>query len=558
MADDARAAHALRGAWLRQLPDRLAALHTAWAAVRQTGWDPGRLRHLRRQVHALTGSGTTFGFEEVSLRSRELEDLLTRMEARESELGDTDKETVERLLHRLLDVLPDPEEAGLRTDEAPPPLPEPREGEPLVYLVEDDAILGQRLAHQIVQFGYGVRVLPSGEALRRAMARERPDALVIDVMLPGGDLDGIDLASEFREAGGGELPIVFMSARGDIEARMAAVRAGGDAYLVKPVSAAAIVDELDPLTRRTMAEPHRVLIVEDDRAQAKVYARTLDRAGFITRVVHDPRELMGALVELRPDLILMDLYLEECSGLELAEVIRQQSAWVGIPIVFLSAETDARKQLHALQKGGDAFVTKPVALDHLVSSVAARVERSRTLRSFLTRDGLTGVLNHTALKERLVAALSHARRREVPLSYVMIDIDRFKQINDRYGHASGDRVLKGLAHLMQRRLRASDSIGRYGGEEFGVILPDTDAQRARKVIEEIAARFSRIRHTAQGESFTVTFSAGVADYPTFEGVQSLTHAADLAMYEGKRLGRDRVVVAEPPEDERAQAQSMNV
>ena len=185
-----------------------------------------------------------------------------------------------------------------------------------------------------------------------------------------------------------------------------------------------------------------------------------------------------------------------CNGMELAEVIRQLDAFVGIPIVFLSAESDLDKQLFAMGLGADDFLTKPIQPQHLISSVTNRISRSLILRSFMVRDSLTGLLNHTAIKDQLAREVAQTKRRVAPLAFAMVDIDHFKQVNDTYGHPAGDRVIKSLSRLLKQRLREADMVGRYGGEEFAVILSNTDGATAVKVLDSIRKDFSQLRHLA--------------------------------------------------------------
>ncbi len=255
---------------------------------------------------------------------------------------------------------------------------------------------------------------------------------------------------------------------------------------------------------------------------------------------------MEPLLEFAPDLILIDLYMPGCNGMELAKVIRQLDAFVGIPIVFLSAEGDPDKQLFAMGMGADDFLTKPIRPHRLVSSVSSRVRRSLQLRSFMVRDSLTGLLNHTAIKDQLEHEVAQTKRRRTPLSFAMVDIDHFKQINDTYGHPAGDRVIKSLSRLLKQRLRETDVIGRYGGEEFAVILTNTDRGTAMKVLEAIREDFSQLHHLADGREFSATFSCGVADVSYFGDAAKLCDAADKALYKAKRAGRNRMMQADMP------------
>jgi diguanylate cyclase (GGDEF)-like protein len=262
-----------------------------------------------------------------------------------------------------------------------------------------------------------------------------------------------------------------------------------------------------------------------------------------TAVVTNPMDILESLSEFRPELILMDVYMPGCSGMEVAKIIRQKDAFVSTPIVFLSAETDIEKQLAAMSLGGDDFLTKPILPWHLVSAVTARIERHRILRSFMIRDSLTGLLNHTKTKEQLDIEVAHAERRHSDLSFAMIDLDHFKSVNDTYGHVTGDKVLKSLSRLLRQRLRKTDIVGRYGGEEFGLVLVDMNGDTAVRILDEIREDFAKIRHYSREADFSVTFSCGVAAFPRYRTRSRLNEAADKALYEAKRRGRNRVVLA---------------
>jgi diguanylate cyclase (GGDEF)-like protein len=252
---------------------------------------------------------------------------------------------------------------------------------------------------------------------------------------------------------------------------------------------------------------------------------------------------MEPLEEFSPELILMDINMPGASGEEVAQVLRQQEIHVSVPIVFLSGETDKSRQLAAMGHGGDDFLVKPIQPEHLVSAVTSRIERYRALRNFMIRDSLTGLLNHTKIKEQLEIEIDRARRQQRPLSFAMIDLDHFKSVNDTYGHPTGDKVLKSLSRLLQQRLRKVDVIGRYGGEEFAVIFPDTSGPDAVRVLDGIRKDLVQIRQHGEKAEFSVTFSCGVASYPDFATPEAINNAADKALYRAKHDGRNRVVLA---------------
>jgi diguanylate cyclase (GGDEF)-like protein len=213
-----------------------------------------------------------------------------------------------------------------------------------------------------------------------------------------------------------------------------------------------------------------------------------------------------------------------------------------VPIIYLSAEDDVDKQLDAMSEGGDDFLTKPIQPRHLITTVRQRAARARSLHARMVRDSLTGLYNHTHILQLLDDARARALRNEQPLSFAMLDIDFFKKVNDTYGHPMGDRVIKSLAMFLKQRLRKSDYIGRYGGEEFAIVLPDTDAATALTVIEDIRQRFAEILHPAQPLDLSCTFSCGIAELQGREDGRSLAKNADLALYSAKHAGRNRSII----------------
>jgi diguanylate cyclase (GGDEF)-like protein len=213
-----------------------------------------------------------------------------------------------------------------------------------------------------------------------------------------------------------------------------------------------------------------------------------------------------------------------------------------------------------LALGGDDYLHKPVDGLHLATLVRARALRARALRQKIITDGLTGLLNHMALITEAQHHCALARRLKRPLSVAVIDLDHFKSVNDTYGHQAGDNVLRGLSRMLRQRLRRSDVIGRMGGEEFAIVMPDTSPQQAVQVIEAMRQAFSQLEYAAGGKAFQVTFSAGVAgtrpcgiecpkngsgsEAVICDDVAALVRRADEALYEAKHHGRNRISLAQ--------------
>ena len=411
----------------------------------------------------------------------------------------------------------------------------------LIYLIESDAELARNLTLQLGYFGYRVHVLERPSLLQAALDEAFPTAIILDVELPGSDLEVAEMAIKgLLEK---QIPVIFLSERRDLSARLSSVRAGSSAYMDKPVEVSKLIDKLDALTSVQLQEPYRVLIVEDSATQAEWCAYTLRQAGVLTHMVIDPAHLLDAMAEFNPELVLMDMYLPDCSGVELARVIRQMETYFSLPIVFFSEDVSFEKQLDAMRLGGDEFLTKPIDQSHLVAAVIPRVERYRMLRAMMVQDSLTGLINHSGLQQQLDFEVARARRQKTPLSFAMIDIDHFKKVNDSYGHPAGDRVLMSISRFLRQRLRKTDVVGRYGGEEFGSILTGTGGDPAQKVLDRIRDDFGRVEHPRGDSKFTVSFSAGIASLDSGASAGELVLAADQALYRAKKQGRNQVVLA---------------
>jgi diguanylate cyclase (GGDEF)-like protein len=285
---------------------------------------------------------------------------------------------------------------------------------------------------------------------------------------------------------------------------------------------------------RAGAPPSTVLLVDADGERAAELADRLADANV--RLVRTP--LAGAFQELLdrevPDLLLLGTRLADSDGFTVARTVRQDPRFALLPIVFLGT-AEVAERIEALRAGADDFLVCPVDSELLLQTVISRAERSRRLRETLHRDELTGLLNHATLMAELEHAVDYGRRHGGPLAFVVFDLDRFGEVNERFGQMVGDQVLLHVANVFRSNVRASDVIGRFGGEEFGMILRGGGAEGAavlaaklRRVLGEQAAT------TAEGVIIPLHVSVGWASYPA-DGLSAgeLTHAAMRAMRKAK-------------------------
>ncbi|MFB4394107.1 MULTISPECIES: diguanylate cyclase [unclassified Pseudomonas] len=508
-----------------------------WQRLQRGEWSSSGLGELCEANLRLQRYAERFEQPEHSSLSTSIGQTLDAIEANQTRLNSALIGELNRLMQRL-------SRTGLRKgdqlDDVPlPPLRKP------VYILLQDHDRAERLAQQLEFFGLGVQPLYSAEAFNASMVERLPSAIVMDVDFTGSG-QGIRLAAQAQQDQALNIPLLFFSHQEpDTATRLAAVRAGGQEFLTGTLEASSLLEKVERLTGPTQYDPFRVLVIDDSRAQAMHTERLLNSAGIITRTLSEPLRTMSELADFQPDLIILDMYMPDCTGMELAKVIRHNDRYVSVPIIYLSAEDDLDKQLDAMSEGGDDFLTKPIRSRHLVTTVRNRAARARHLKARMVRDSLTGLYNHTHILQLLEDCSFRARREAQPLSFAMLDIDHFKKINDRHGHPMGDRVIKSLALFLKQRLRKTDFIGRYGGEEFAIVMPNTGLEAAHKVLDEIRQRFAEIHYPAQPQDLQCTFSAGVVTLDDHLDALTMASVADEALYRAKHAGRNCVVRVEP-------------
>ncbi|RMH83389.1 diguanylate cyclase [Pseudomonas sp. AOB-7] len=500
------------------------------------------LQALRDQLHRLAGSAGTFGFVQLGQQARELEQQaerwLERLQRQQQGLGEfvaaLQQLGSQPLAATAVGEAPRPTRKAVRSDD----------GSRYIYILEEEAAAGESMRLTLNNFGYRAEHFNSIAGLDAALQQHLPDALIVDVNLPGESCSGLDYAAHLQQRLDAPLPLLVLTQQDDFATQLQAVRAGALGFFAKPVDIPQLESRLERCFAQQHGEPYRVLIVDDDQDLASRYSLVLRGAGMLVEVLREPAQIFAHLRDFNPEVVLLDVNMPDCTGPELAQIIRCNDDWLRIPIIYLSAETDIAKQMSALIKAGDDFVTKPISDNALVATVFSRAQRARLLSNALARDSLTGLLKHGDIKEQVAIELERALRSGDRASVAMLDIDHFKRVNDSHGHAAGDNVIRALANLLRQRLRRIDSLGRYGGEEFLAVLPDCPPEQARLILDEIRQRFAELRFIAEGGEFSCTLSAGIAGTDVHSDAEQLRERADKALYAAKHGGRNQVRLAE--------------
>lgn len=505
---------------------------------------------LRHRLHKLAGSAGTFGFHQLGRSARTLEQDLQAALARQTEEQRWALEQSRQRVAQLAESLNADESltANVGVEAAGGGA---GSDVPHIGLIERDEILADYIGHQLESFGYRVQHYCDPQAFLASDA-PGPDLLLVDHR--AGVAEHHPMPSGYWQSLLGNIgcPVIFTGGHEDFWARLEAVRAGADSYFVKPLDIPKIAARISRTLRDRHQGRERLLIVDDDQALLEHLATVLTHAGMVVETLSEPEMLLDRASDFQPELVLMDLYMPEVSGDELAALLRQFDQWSNLPILYLSQEREQQQRIDALIRGGDDFINKPVNDEYLIKTCRSRVRRLRAMEQAIALDGLTGLLRHANIKEALDTELQGAWRSGNPLSVVMLDIDHFKQVNDTYGHALGDVVISTVGTLMAQHFRRSDRLGRYGGEEFVAVLANCGAEEAERLINTLRIAFSEISFLDDRTRLSCTLSAGVADTETIptRDAEQLLKQADIALYRSKQAGRNCVSramsEAEPP------------
>jgi two-component system cell cycle response regulator len=420
----------------------------------------------------------------------------------------------------------------------------------------------------------------SGPEALAAIEKEAPDIVLLDVMMPG--MDGFEVCRRIKgNAQSAHLPVVMVTALDQVSDRVQGLESGADDFLTKPVNDVALFARVRSLVRlKTMVDElrlrqatgesmglvegqeaalteapgrGRILIVEDREQSAQRIAETLGRDHDV-EIVPQTTEAVVRAKGGDYDLVIVSLSLDRQDGLRFCATLRSLEATRQTPILIIADEGDIKRLVRALDIGVNDYLMRPVERSELVARVRTQLRRKRysdklrhslqlSLEMAIT-DQLTGLFNRRYMSRHLGTLITNANATGKPVSFLILDIDFFKQVNDTHGHDVGDEVLREFAGRISANVRGIDLACRYGGEEFVVVMPDTDLNFAYMVAERLrqAVADAPFRITPAPGNLPVTISIGVtASEGRNDTADALLKRADQALYRAKRDGRNRVV-----------------
>lgn len=495
-----------------------------------------------RTAHKLVGSLGTFGFKHGSQLAKELEGLFqTTCDAQN--LLTQAKPLIEELQTILTDdssISAMAQAEHSRSFQTSTTLTPQRS----LLVVEPDETFCKALRLESSTWKIAVSMASNLNLADRVLQDHVPDVVLLNI-----DCVRSDSARErFLQTLSGCRPspaFLALSNHESLTNRLQALELGAQTLLQKPTTPTQVFMALNRALEIASPLMAKVLVVDDDVQILDMVQRILRSKGFQTFGLQQSEQFWETLKTVQPDLLILDISMPGVNGLSLCQLVRNDFQWSWLPIIFLTGHTSVQTLQKAFFAGADDFITKPILHEEFVVRVMNRLQRSRLYRNQMEIDVLTGIANRRGGTRNFDQLLHLAIQSQRPLCLAALDLDHFKQVNDRYGHEEGDRVLHEFGEFLKRKCRTTDVLARWGGEEFIVgmlgLTREKGVQRMTEILQEWRAY---PLHTTQGKLLQVSFSAGIAQYP-LDGVdfQVLYRTADAALYKAKAAGRNRVIPA---------------
>jgi two-component system, cell cycle response regulator len=448
-----------------------------------------------------------------------------------------------------------------------------------ILIVDDDPLNVKLLASKLPEDQFEPITAFSGQEAMRKTLKNPPDLILLDIMMP--EMNGYEVSHWLKtNPTTQDIPIILVTALDGADDKIKGFEAGADEFLNKPVNTIELLARINSLLRlryyreqllsRTLSEKGfsggqttpdpaeaihpsgKILLVEDDEKDARMIQEYFAGESYQLETVNTGEAALDRIQKEGIDLVLLDVLLPGLNGFEVCQRIKGLHQTQDLQVVLITCLPDLENKIKGVEQGADDYLIKPINGRELKARIKVLIKKKHyidQLRNNFERalnsaiyDGLTGLHNQTYFKKFLEMELKRADRQRYPLGLMIIDIDDFKKINDRFGHLSGDLIIKDLAQVIKKNTREVDLSARYGGDEFVVVLPYTDQNETVRIVERIQKAVARYRESEESllqlESLTLSF--GIAFFP-YQGatMEELIRNADQSLYRSKQEGKNR-------------------
>lgn len=497
--------------------------------------NPDLYQQAKQEAHTLAGSLGTFGLSKGSKIARKIEQYL--QEANPA----TPPETA-RLSRLIIQLRQDVEHYSPEGSSDPS---QPIDDRPLLLIIDPDPELADILAVEAASRGLRTEIAADLTKAKEKLGLNQPSIVLFDPATSSIFQESLALLEAFSKQTP-PMPVVIFTAEGSLNNRLSVAQFGGRTFLQKPLQSSQVIEMVVQVLRQADNARAKVMVVDDDPKVLAILKTLLEPWGLKITTLADPQRFWETLEATSPDLLVLDVEMPHWNGIELCQVVRNDSRWNSLPIMFLTVHTDTDTVHRIFTAGADDFVSKPIAGPELVTRLINRLERIKLLQSLVEIDTVTGISNRRKATQDLEKLFSLAKRQKQSLCLAILDIDHFEQINDDYGHATGDEVLYHVGQLLRQSFRAEDVVGRWSGEEFVIGMYGITQAEGMQRLTQVLKKLHQTELIAQNKTpFHITASMGAAQFPeSASDLRSLYQEANQALHHAKLAERERCSTAE--------------
>jgi len=408
---------------------------------------------------------------------------------------------------------------------------------PLLLIVDPDRQLAQQLMCEAVDWGFRSAIATTLSEAETKIEQDAPTVVLLDPDITHPTTDSLRLLAKLSHQTP-SVPVLVLTSHDQLTDRLEVAQLGGHSFLHKPLPPAQVLKAIAQAAQQAKTAKQRVMVVDADPQILATLKEFLEPWGLSVTTLNNPQQFWETLKSCSPHLLILDVKMPAVSGVELCKIIRNNSRWGRLPIIFLTAHTDAAIVNQMFSVGADDFVSKPIVGPELVSRIINRLERIKLLQNAAETDYLTKLSNSHKSTQDLNKYLQLANQQEQPLCLAVLDLDNLKQINDRHGYNTGDMVMRQWGQLLRQTFRQNAVVARWESDEFVVALSSMIKADSIQRLTQLLATLHHRKFVAPDQTqFRITFSAGIAQYPD-DGtdLHSLYQAASEALHQSKVAG----------------------
>lgn len=523
-----------------EITEKIENVHQLWDKLCFVNWSAGAFKALRRMMLALVTQSKALGYDDVSDTSIRFISYLDIIIDAGQVPEEDQRYHISQMILSLKNAMSETEcELVVASEKHSSSVNVHEIGNrknKLVYIIDDDEQVAEFIAIQIRSSSYLVRLFARPYQMLDALMNESPAAIIMDIVFPDGNYSGIEAVNKVGELTGYKTPVILMSGRTDMSARIQAIRAGSEAYFIKPVNVTNIINRLDELVLHKDHTPYKVLIVEEDLTEAEICSNALELEGVRSKIVKNPLEVIQYIRSYNPDLVLMGDNLNVCKGAELTAVIRQEIDLETLPVVYLISGVKPKMMHITVYQQGDDYLTRPIDEDDLVNVVKRNIAISRRLTPRIKLnnkiDPVTGLIKQKIFFADVDVAVFTAAKGEEQQSVFWIGIDNLESIFREVGAAYSNPIVKQITNTLCACLSDKDLITMFSDSVFCLLIAARNKDETQKLANLISEKINNLDIKVSNGKFNLKCNIGITTVlpQSTSGKEVLAQAENACFY----------------------------